>query len=127
MDGSESLQNAIIGAVTAKPCNNKRVKSINEYLADTDGKEILVNKWTSSAQDLRVVIKNQLEDGVALRVLIHLLDMVKGGLGLLGVAWAELIEEAFKDGWGGKHDDFGAYLQDQGSAIHPHQSKVECG
>jgi hypothetical protein len=60
-----------------------------------------------------------LEDGVALRILICLPDVVKGGMGLLGVAWAEFVEEAFKDRWGGKHDDFGAYLGDQGSAIHP--------
>jgi hypothetical protein len=51
-----------------------------------------------------------LEDSVALCVLVCLPDVVKGGMGLLGVGWAELIEEAFKDGWGSKHDDFGAYL-----------------
>ncbi len=127
MGGGKSMQNAIIGEVTVKPCNKLRVKSVNEYLADTDGKGILVNKWTRSAQDLSVVIENQLEDGVALRVLIGLPDVVKGSMGLLGVAWAELIEEAFKDGWGGKHDDFGANLGDQGIAIHPRQSKVERG
>jgi hypothetical protein len=77
--------------------------------------------------DLSVVIKNRLEDGVALCIFICLQDVVKGGMGFLGVAWAELIEEAFEDGWCGKHDDFGAYLGDQGSAIHPHQSKVERG
>ncbi len=44
MGDSESLQNAIIGEVTAKPCDKPRVKSVNEYLADTDGKGILVNK-----------------------------------------------------------------------------------
>ncbi len=58
----------------------------------------MVNKWTRSVQDLSVVNKNQLEDGVALHVLIHLPDVVKGNMGLLGVAWIELIEEAFKDG-----------------------------
>ncbi len=127
MGGGESLQNAMIGEVTVKPCNKPRVKSVNEYLADTDGKGILVNEWTRSTQDLSVVIKNQLEDGVAHRVLIRLLNVLKGGMGLLGVAWAELIEEAFKDQWGGKHDDFGANLGDQGNAIHPCQSKVERG
>ncbi len=110
-----------------KPCNKPRVESVNESLADTDGKGILVNEWTRRAQDLSVVIENQLEDGVALRVLICLPDVVKGGMGLLGVAWAELIEEAFTDGWGGKHDDFGANLGDQGSVIHPCQSEVERG
>ena len=119
MGPSESLQDAIIGEVIAKPCDKKRVKSVNEYLADADGKGILVNEWTRSAQDLHVVIKNRLEDGVPLCVLIHLPDVVKGSIGLFGVAWVELIEEAFKDGWGGKHNDFGEYLEDQGSAIHP--------
>jgi hypothetical protein len=127
MGGGESLQNAIIGEVTAKPWDKPRVESVNEYLADTDGKGILVNKWTRSAQVLRVVIQNRLEDGVALHFLIRLTDVVKGGMGLLGVAWAELIEEAFKDGWGCMHDDFGANLRDQGSAIHPCRSKVERG
>ncbi len=92
--------------MTAKPCNKTRVKSVNEYLADADGKEILVNKWARSARDLREVIENRLEDGVALCVLIYLLDVVKGVMGLLGVSLAELIEEAFKDGWGCKHDEF---------------------
>jgi hypothetical protein len=105
--------------VTVKPCNKPRVKSVNEYLADTDGKGILVNKLTRSAQDLSVVIENQLDNGIALHVLIPLLDVVKGSMGLLGVAWAEVIEEAFKVRLGGKHDDFGANLRDQGSAIHP--------
>ncbi len=128
MGGGESLQHSIIREVTAKPCDKKRVKSVNEYLADADGKGILVNKWTRSAQELCVVIKYQLEDGVALCVLIHLLDVVKGGMVLLGVTWgAKLIEEAFEDEWDGKHDDFGGYLRDQGSAIHPHQSMVEPG
>jgi hypothetical protein len=119
MGGSESLKNATIGEVTAKPCDMMRVESVNEYPADTDRKGILVNEWMRSAQDLSVVIENRLEDGVALRVLICLPDVVKGGMRLCGVAFSELIEEAFKDGWCGKHDDFGAYLGDQVSAIHP--------
>jgi hypothetical protein len=61
---------------------------------------------------LHVIVKNQLENCVALRFLVCLLDVVKGSIGLLGVAWAELIEEAFEDEWGGKHDDYGAYLGD---------------
>jgi hypothetical protein len=68
-----------------------------------------------------------LEDGVALRILIRLLDVVKGSMGLLGVAWAELIEEAIENGWGGKHDDFGAYLGDQGSAIHLAEVRLNVG
>jgi hypothetical protein len=127
MGGSESLQNTIIEKVTAKPCNKTRVESVNEYLVDADGKGILVNEWTRSTQDLCVVIKNQLEDGVALCILVCLPDVVKSGMGLFGVSWAEFIEEAFEEGWGGRHDDFGANIRDQGSAIHPRQSKVERG
>jgi hypothetical protein len=60
-------------------------------------------------------------------VLVSLPDVVKGGMRLLGVTWAEMVEQALKDRWGGKHDDFCAYLGDQGSTVHPCQSEVERG
>ena len=67
MRGCASLQYTIIGEVTTKHCNKTRVKAINEDLADADGEWILVNEWTRSSQDLRIVIEDRLKDGAALR------------------------------------------------------------
>ena len=127
MGGSKSLRCAIGEEVSTESFDKTRVKSINEYLADAYGKWILVNERTGGTQDLPVIIKDWLEDDVALCVLVSLPDVVKGGMRLLVVTWAELVEQALKDGWGGKHDDFCAYLGDQGSTVYPCQSEVEHG
>ncbi len=94
-----------------------RVKSINEYLADAYGKWILVNERTGGAQDLPVIIKDWLEDDVALCVLVSLPDVVKGGMRFLGVTGAELVEETVEDQRRGKHDDFVPYFGHQGCPI----------
>ncbi len=73
------------------------VKAIDEGLADADGENIHINEWPGGCKNLSVVVVDTREDGVPGSVIVRLPDLVKGCMRLLGISWAELVEEGVED------------------------------
>ncbi len=92
MNGSTILGLAIVWKICVEAGHKARIKAINKCLAYADWEDFLVHEQAGGGKDLSVVVIHQGEDGGALHVVIRLPDMVKGGVGLLQVTGAELIE-----------------------------------
>jgi hypothetical protein len=69
-----------------------RIKAINKCLAYTDWEGFLVHERAGGREDLSVIVIHQGDDGVALCIIVCLPNMVEGGMVLLQVSRAELIE-----------------------------------
>ncbi len=92
VNGSTILGHAILRKLCAESGNEARIKAINKCLVHADWEDFLVHEQAGGGKDLSVVVIYQGEDGIAFRVVVRLPNMVKGGVGLLGVSGAELIE-----------------------------------
>ncbi len=83
MDGVAILGLAIVREMGSESRSEVGVEPIDECLTYADWKGLLVHERAGGSKDLGVIIVDRREDGVALRVLIHLPDVVEGGVRLL--------------------------------------------
>ncbi len=83
VDGVAILRLAVVREMGSDTGCEARVEPTNKRLAYADRKGLLVHERVGGSKYLGVIVIHRREDGVALRVLVCLPDMVKGGMRLL--------------------------------------------
>jgi hypothetical protein len=83
VNGIAILGLAVVKEIGLKSGSEAGVEPVDECLTYADWKGLLVHERAGGSKDLGVIIVDRRQDGVALRVLIRLPDVVKGGVRLL--------------------------------------------
>ena len=83
----------VVGKVGTKAGEEARIKAIHEYLANADGKYLLVNEQTRGSKDSSIVLLDRGENRISGGIIVCLLNVVEGSVRLLGVPRAELVEQ----------------------------------
>jgi len=91
------LRLTVVGDVGTKTGEEARIEAVHEYLANTDGKHLLVNERMRGSEDSSVIIVDRGENRIPSVIIVCLPNMVEGSMRLLGVPRAELVEQIIQD------------------------------
>jgi hypothetical protein len=93
----KDLRLTVVREVCTKAGEKARIEAVHEYLANTDGKHLLIDERTRGSEDSSVIFVDRGENRIPGGIIICLPNMVESSMRLLGVPRAELIEQMIKD------------------------------
>ena len=97
VSGRAFLRLTVVGEVGTIAGEEARIEAVHEYLANTDGKHLLVDERTRGSEDLSVIFVDRGENRIPSGIIVCLPNMVEGSMRLLGVPRAELVEQMIQD------------------------------
>jgi len=87
----------VVGEVGTKAGEEARIEAVHEYLANADGKYLLVDERTRGSEDSSIILVDRGENRIPSGIIICLTNVVEGSMRLLGVPRAELVEQMIQD------------------------------
>jgi hypothetical protein len=91
------LRLTVVGEVGTKAGEEARIEAVHEYLANADGKYLLVDERTRGSKDSSIILVDRGENRIPGGIIVCLPNMVEGSMRLLGVPRAELVEQMIQD------------------------------
>jgi len=91
------LRLTVVGEMGTKAGEEARIEAVHEYLANADGKYLLVDERTRGSKDSSIILVDRGENRIPGGIIVCLPNMVEGSMRLLGVPRAELVEQMIQD------------------------------
>ena len=97
VSGRAFMRLTVVGEVGTKAGEEARIEAVHEYLANADGKYLLVDERTRGSEDASIILVDRGENRIPSGIIVCLLNVVEGSMRLLGVPRAELVEQMIQD------------------------------